>query len=139
MFKKFRQKFSISFRGIIAILAVGICAGFWACAILFFDSLVNAKDYSPVERPPVEYRLTEEQMDITKETRIPLYKLQELCPKKEPIRTYSGQVQYYVSVVGCYNSYTDKMYIPSDWSSKKELFFIREHEWAHKVYKWKHK
>lgn len=139
MFGKFNKKYSLSYRGIILLFVIGLCAGFWTCAILFFDSLVSAKEFSPVERPPIEYRLTEEQMDPSKETRIPLRQLQDICPKKEPIRNYSGQIQYQVSVVGCYNSLTDKLYIPSDWASKKELFFIREHEWAHKVFKWKHK
>lgn len=121
------------------IMVVG-AAAFWVGVFFALSFLMPASGApAPFSMPPPEMTLTEEQMDRSRETYVPLDRIAEHCGSRLPLRGYNGQIVARPSIIACYVREEDRIYLPSDWASKAELKMLRIHEHAHRVFNWVHK
>lgn len=63
----------------------------------------------------------------------------------EPVRSvtarcaeWAGAIHRKAYYAGCYIPALDRVILPTDWPSKRELQEIRVHEHAHRVFGWRH-
>lgn len=84
-----------------------------------------------IATPPPEMTPTEAQMDRSVEVVEPFAQVQRDCSF---MKLTSRQTYF----LGCYSLKLLRVYLPSDWPSKKEFDAIRRHEHAHRVFGWVH-
>lgn len=125
---------------VCAIILIVGAAAFWAGLVFALSFMMPASARQvPFSMPPPEMTLTEEQMDRSRETYVPLAKIAEHCGSRMPLRGYNGQIIARPEIIACYIRDEDRIYLPADWASKAELKMLRIHEHAHRVYNWVHK
>lgn len=92
---------------------------------------VTAAAFAIILAPPREMTPTDAQMDRSVEVVEPFDQVQRDCSGVQlPFRG--------AYVRGCYVRSVDRIYLPSDWPSKKEFEALRRHEHAHRVFGWTH-
>lgn len=112
-----------------AIFVLGVMVG----AIVFARVLAAV-----VEAPPPGMVARPDQMDPAYERQVGLDELARLCPPPPPQRDFGGRIRRRFVTLGCFVSDSGLIYLPRGWPSQRELQEIRVHEWAHKLFGWRH-
>lgn len=93
---------------------------------------ITAAAFAITMAPPVEMMPTTAQMDHSVEIIEPVAQLQRDCAAAAELPSRQAYFR------GFYIQATDRIYLPSDWPSKREFEAIRVHEHAHRMFGWTH-